>query len=198
MPDYSPLEKQLHEPCSDPRAVLVVRKENDRSGRIWVQQALLAHPEFQIVPEKARAPFEVDFYETIYGVKNFSRDYPGQPRFSEAVVARCADVRTCDRVAAMFHAVSPRDEPELVCGVPPGTTGGFARVSELSAERRTLPNEKSALVAHCARIHACLARQASPRRPPATCAGIANEVLVSCSMSTTCEKLYDCIFREIK
>lgn len=198
LPDYPPLEKRLSEPCNDPRAVLAVRKNHDRSGRYAVQAALVANPQFKVVPEKARAPFEVDFYETIYGTKNFARKYPDDPMFSEAVIGRCADVSTCNRLAAMFHAAFPAERIDMACGVPPKTTGGFARVAELAPERLVVPTAASSVPAHCARAAACLARERSTLRVTATCAGVKAEKLKACGGRPACSDVVACIAEELR
>ena len=196
--EYPPLDKPLAEPCADPRAVLAVRKNHDRSGRLAVQQALVANPEFKVVSEKAQAAFELDFYETIYGTKNFARRYPGDPMFSEAVIARCADVRTCNGVASMFHAAFPAERIELVCGIPPKTTGGFSRVRELSIERLVVPDEKAPAGAHCARVQACLARERSPVRLKPECAELKKAKLVACAEQPNCSRVAACIAEELR
>ena len=191
LPGYPPVAKRLTEPCDDPHAVLAVRKRWDRSGRIWVQQALLAHPEFVVKAERAEAPMEVDFYETIYGVKRFKSRYPGDPLFSEAVIARCRDADTCHRLAAMFQAVSPSDRPEVVCGAPPATTGGFARVKELAADQRVLP-DGSDPVAACARFSACAARVGAPERVRKACA-VKSTATRACASETDCGRVLECL-----
>ena len=197
LPEYPSVEKPLQDPCADPRAVLSVRKNHDRSGRIAVQQALVANPEFRVVPERAHAPLELDFYETIYGTKNFARKYPGDPMFSQAVIARCADVSTCNRAAAAFHAAFPSESIELVCGVPPKTTGGFSRVYELAAERLVVPGDKAPTPAFCARAQACLAREGSAARPKPDCAGIKRQKLTSCSELPSCGSVATCLAPEL-
>src|SRR5450432_1015270 len=197
LPQYPSVEKPLQDPCADPRAVLSVRKNHDRGGRIAVQQALVANPEFKVVPEMAHAPLELDLYETIYGTKNFARKYPGDPMFSEAVIARCADVSTCNRVVAAFHAAFPSESVDLVCGVPPKTTGGFSRVYELAAERLVVPGHEAPTLAFCARAHACLAHEGSAARPKPDCAGIQRQKLMSCTELPSCGSVTTCIAPEL-
>jgi hypothetical protein len=195
---YPEVARPLIEPCDDPRAVLAVRKQFDRSGRVLVQQAILAHPELTVVAERAQRPGEIDVYETIYGTKNFARLYPGQPLFSEAVVARCADVATCNRVAAMFQAISPRDKVQLSCGIPPATTGGFARVPELSASSLKLPEANTASVATaCARIQVCLAqlRQSAPARCEQQRLDAAPR---ECSAASSCSDVVACALARLR
>jgi hypothetical protein len=163
-----------------------------------VQGVVMANPEFKIVPEKARAPLEVDFYETIYGTKNFARKYPGDPMFSEAVIARCADVETCNRIAATFHAAFPAERVELACGVPPKTTGGFARVAELAPERLKVPTAASPLPAHCARAVACLAREQSTLRLKSNCVGVKADALKACAERGACNDVVTCIAEELR
>jgi len=183
--------------CADPRAVLAVRKNYDRSGRLLVQQSLVAHPEFKVVGEKAQAPGEVDFYETIYGTKNFAPKYRGDPMYSEAVIARCADVDICNRLAAMFHAVSPSERIELVCGEPPATTGGFSRVRELALDKLVIPDEKSAASAYCGRALACAARAGLARPLSATCAEVKLAPLRACAIQSSCSDVAACLEKEL-
>jgi len=183
--------------CADPRAVLAVRKNYDRSGRFLVQQALVAHPEFTVVGEKARAPGELDFYETIYGTKNFAPKYRGDPMYSEAVIARCADVDTCNRLAAMFHAVSPGERIELVCGEPPQTTGGFSRVRELALDKLVIPDAKAAAFAYCSRALACLAREGVAKRPSAACRELELGALRACAVQSSCAGVVACVRKEL-
>jgi len=196
--EYPPLSEPLTAPCADPRAVLAVRKNYDRSGRLLVQQALVAHPELKIVPEKAAALGELDFYETIYGTKNFAPKYPGDPMYSEAVIARCADVDTCNRVAAMVHAVSPSERIALVCGEPPQTTGGFSRVRELALDKLVIPDEKSATAAYCGRALACAARQGLTKRPSVACSGLKLPALRACTIRPSCSDVAACIEKELE
>jgi hypothetical protein len=173
---------------------LVVRKQYDRSGRIWVQQALVAHPELLLVKEKAAGAGEIDVYETIYGPKNFAPTYPGEPLFNEAVVARCGDVATCNQLAAMFHAVAPRERVEPVCGVPPATTGGFGRVAELAADRLLAPPATSAAaVASCARLHACAARERVSLPRELDCARRLRPEWTACAASDSCSSVASCL-----
>jgi hypothetical protein len=190
--DYPPIAKSLTGPCDDPRALLAVRKEYDRSARIWLQQALLAHPEFELVSERPSAPPQVQVYETIYGVKNFSRSYAGQPRFSEALIARCADVATCNRLTAMFHAVSPRDGTAAVCNEPPGVTGGFSLVAELARERLRLPESIDSTEAACARVHACAARTRDARVAALVCRDVSADQLRACARAASCAEVVGC------
>lgn len=149
----------LADGCNDPRAVLAVRKRYDRSGRLLVQQTLLAFPEFRLVADKAGQPQEIDVYETIYGPKRFGLLYRGDPLFSEGIIARCGDAKTCNQLAALFETLVPTEKVTLTCGEPPATTGGFARVAELAATRFVLPDAKAARPAICARVAACGLRE---------------------------------------
>ena len=193
-----PLEKPLPDTCTDPRAVLAVRKNHDRSGRILVQQALLANPKFKVVPDKAQQPFEIDCYETIYGTKNFSRKYPGDPMFSEAVVARCAAAETCNQLARVFLGAFPEERVELVCGIPPKTTGGFSRVAELAPAKLMLPDTNAPLDAYCARARACLAHEAQPLGLGVGCVKLERTVLKKCATQATCSAVAACIKPEPK
>lgn len=160
---------------------------------------MLAHPEIELVTDRAQQPGQIGVYETIYGTKNFARLYPGQPLFSEAVVARCADVTTCNRLAAMFRAVAPSERVELICGVPPATTGGFTRVSELSAERRVIPAATgSPPVAICARLHACAVREGTPLPKGFGCSGRVAADLQECAAADSCAKVAACSARLVK
>lgn len=177
--------------------MLAVRKNYDRSARVLMQQALVAHPEFKVVAEKAQAPGDLDFYETIYGSKNFAPKYRGDPMYSEAVIARCADLDTCNRVAAMFHAVSPSERIELVCGEPPRTTGGFSRVRELALNKLVIPDEKSAMFANCARALACVAREGLAKRPSAACSELNLAALRGCAIQSSCSDVAACVQKEL-
>jgi hypothetical protein len=178
--------------------VLAVRPNGDRSARYAVLGVLVANPEFKVVAEKAQSPLEVDFYETIYGTKNFARKYPGDPMFSEAVIARCGDVDTCNLMAATFHAAFPAEHIEMTCGMPGKTTGGFARVTELAPERLVVPTATSPVPAHCARSVACLARVQSNLRLKANCAGVKQDVLKACAARTACSDVATCIAEELR
>jgi len=195
--EYPAFAKPLTAPCADPRAVLAVRKNYDRSGRFLVQQALVAHPELKVVTEKALGPSELDFYETIYGTKNFAPRYRGGPMYSEAVIARCVDVDTCNHVAAMFHAVSPSEHIRLVCGEPPQTTGGFARVRELALDKLVIPDEKSAVFAYCGRALACVARQGLAKRLSAACSELKLAALRACAVQASCSDVAACVEKEL-
>ena len=183
--------KPLSSDCADPRAVLAVRKRYDRSGRLFVQQTLLAYPEFQLVPETANKPYEIDVYETIYGPSRFGMIRPDDPLFSEAVVARCGDVPTCNQLAALFEALQPKGKVTLSCGVPPATTGGFGRVAELSPKRFVLPDANAPRVAICARIAACGFREGAPLAASAACER-ASAKLGSCSAAADCAEVVRC------
>ncbi len=191
---YPRLAARLVPPCDDPRVVLAVRQQFDRSGRLWVQQALLANPELVLVSEKATRPGELDVYETIYGPKNFARSYPGEPLFSEAVIARCADVETCEAAAAMFHAVAPQEKVELVCGAPKAMTGGFGRVAELAPARFKIPSATDAPApASCARLHACATRQgAAVPAAAGDCRKRVTPALAACAAAETCREVVTC------
>lgn len=191
--EYPAFAKPLVGPCADPRAVLAVRKDYDRSARFLVQQALVAHPEFKVVAEKAQAPGELDLYETIYGVKSFAPKPRGEPMYSEAVIARCADIDTCNRVAAMFLAVSPGERIELVCGAPLQTTGGFSRVRELARDLLAIPDEKSPMVAYCGRALACLAREGLAKRPSLACSQLKLAALRACAVQASCSNVAACV-----
>jgi hypothetical protein len=197
VPNDPPLAEPLAPECADPRVVLAVRKQYDRSGRVRVQQFLLANPEFRLVAEHARAPGEVDVYETIYGLKGFAPRPPGVPMFSEAVIARCSDAATCNRLGAAFQAASRQDRPQPSCGVPGATTGGFARVRELGAGSMVLPGPAASNVARCARIDACLAREHAPKRTPADCRGVAAGALARCAPLPDCPGVARCIEQEL-
>lgn len=196
-PAYPAVAKPATAPCADPRAVLAVRKSYDRSARLLVQQALVAHPELKVVADNAQAPGELDFYETIYGIKNFAPKYRGDPMYSEAVIARCPDIDTCNRLAAMFHAVSPGEHIELVCGEPPETTGGFSRVRELALDKLVIPDEKSAMFAYCGRALACVARQGLAKRPSAACSELKLAALRACAVQSSCSDVAACIQKEL-
>lgn len=191
LPEYPALPETLTPPCDDPRAVLAVRQQYDRSGRVRLQQALVAHPEFRVRPEAPTAPMDVSFYETIYGVKRFEPAPPGQPMFKEAVIARCFDVPTCERLAAMYRAVSPTDQPRLFCGVPPATTGGEANVRELAPERLVPPPSPDA-AASCARFTACAARLGKPDVGRTACASRAAPIR-ACAAREDCRAVLDCL-----
>jgi hypothetical protein len=190
---YPAVSKRLQGDCADPQALLAIRKEYDRSARVWLQQALFAHPEFEPVPEVPTKGRQVQVYETIYGLKNFSRSYPGQPRFSEALIGRCADVATCNELAAMFHAVSARDATSVSCGPPPGITGGFSLVKELSPERLRLPDAAATLESACARLHACAARTGSLDATKLDCARLPKVDLGVCARAASCSEVVGCI-----
>jgi hypothetical protein len=186
-----PPTKPLGADCADPRVVLTTRKEFDRSGRLFVQQVLLAFPELQLVTEKASQANQIDVYETIYGYARFARLYPRDPLFSEAVIARCGDVATCNRVAALFEALQPKSKVVLSCGVPPATTGGFARVAELAPERMQLADDKAPRSAVCARIAACSLHESAGNRDSTSCER-ASLKLGSCSAVADCAEVVRC------
>jgi len=192
LPHYPDIAVNVPSDCKDPRVVLAVRKEYDRSGRVLVQQTLVANPEFKVVREQAKLPLEVDLYETIYGPSKFSRNYVGEPRFSEAVIARCAEVDTCRSLGRAFHAVSQADQPLVVCGVPPATTGGFKRVPELVSTLLAPPPPKAARAWYCARVQACTARVSATPRPSVTCAEVGSE-LGRCASLQDCQAVSDCV-----
>jgi hypothetical protein len=177
---------------------LAVRKSYDHSGRLLVQQALVAHPELKVVTGQAQAPNEVDFYETIYGTKSFAPKPRGESMYNEAVIARCGDVATCNSVAAMFQAVSPSERVDVVCGVPRQTTGGFARVRELALEKLVIPDENSAVLAHCGRALACLARQRATRHLSATCRELKMPALRACAVQASCAEVAACVEKELR
>lgn len=197
-PEYPAFTRPLSAPCADPRAVLAVRENHDRSGRLLVQQALVAHPELTLVGEKAQAPGELDFYETIYGTKNFAPTYRGDPMYREAVIARCADVDTCNRAAAMFHAVSPGEQIQLVCGEPAQTTGGFSRVRELAPDRLVIPDLNAAASTYCGRALACGARQGVAKRPSARCGELKLAALRACAVQASCSDVAACVEKALR
>lgn len=118
--------------------------------------------------------------------------------YSEAVIARCADIDTCNRVAAMFHVVSPGEHIELVCGEPPETTGGFSRVRELALDKLVIPDEKSAMFAYCGRVLACVARQGLAKRPSAACSELKLAALRACAVQSSCSDVAACIQKELE
>jgi hypothetical protein len=191
--EYPAIAKPLQGDCESPHALLAIRKEYDRSARIWLQQALLAHPEYQLVREAPTTAAQVQIYETIYGLKNFSRSYAGQPRFSEALIARCADVATCNRLAAMFQAVSARDAASVSCGPPPGITGGFSLVKELSPERLQLSSAAASPESACARVHACAAHEGTVEGSKVDCTKLPKAELGACVRATSCSEVMGCI-----
>jgi len=166
---------------------------HDRSGRILVQQALLANPEFKVVADKAQQPLEVDCYETIYGTKNFARRYRGDALFREAVVARCAAANTCNHLARLFLGAFPEQHVELVCGVPPSTTGGFSRVAELAPAKLVVPDANAAPATHCARARACLAHEGQSFALEAACVKLERAVLQKCSGQASCSAVAACL-----
>jgi len=187
-----PPSKPLNADCGDPRAVLTTRKEFDRSGRLFVQQVLLGFPELELVGEKATRANQIDVYETIYGYARFARLHPRDPLFSEAIIARCGDVATCNRVASLFEALQPKSKMvTLSCGVPPATTGGFARVAELAPERMRLPDDRAPRSAICARVAACSLREGGPLTDAGGCER-ASVKLGSCSAATDCAEVVRC------
>ncbi len=119
--------------CVDPRVVLVIRPQHDLSGRLLVQRVLVAHPELEIVERKPAEAHEVQFYKAIYGAKLFAQYEDRRPAFSEAVIARCFAVETCERLALFVVEFAPREQPKLFCGEPPATQGSsLAKVPELA------------------------------------------------------------------
>jgi hypothetical protein len=171
--------------------VLATRKEFDRSARLFVQQVLLAYPELHLVPEKATKPQEIDVYETIYGPARFARLYPRDPLFNEAVIARCGDVTTCNHVAGLFAALQPKAKVTLSCGVPPATTGGFARVAELAPKRLVLPDASAPRAAVCARIAACSLREGAAPADTGACER-SSVKLGGCSALADCAEVVRC------
>ena len=198
LPRYPAIAKPLPAPCRDPRVVLAVRTSGNPMGALWVQQALVANPELQLVVEQPTASAQVELYTTIYGVKSFAPSKPGFSRNNNAVIGRCADVDTCNSLAAMFQAVSPEDHVLAVCGVPPLTTGGFSHVPQLAPESLTVPAVGASRIALCARAHACLARVGAERRPLSSCEHIAQPKLESCAIQRECSDVATCIAGEIQ
>jgi hypothetical protein len=91
-----------------------------------------------------------------------------------------------------FMARSASECCGLASGVPPATTGGFARVAELSPKRLVLPDATAAGVAICARIAACGLREGVSPVAPTACARESAK-LGSCSAAADCAEVVRCV-----
>jgi hypothetical protein len=145
--------------CDIPRAILGRAFYGDTSLVVRILQAMVAHPEIEVVPGLPVGPRQIALTQNRYGSKNFQASTPTE----YAVVARCGDATTCFEIAAMIRAVVPWARPVLICG-------GFASISEeenplrgpwKAPEALPMPADRTAV---CARVTACAVRLASQPR----------------------------------
>jgi hypothetical protein len=175
--------------CDIPRAILGRAFYGDTSLVVRILQAMVAHPEIEVVPGLPVGPRQIALTQNRYGSKNFQASTPTE----YAVVARCGDATTCFEIAAMVRAVVPWARPVLICG-------GFAAISEEEKPLRgpwkapdalPMPADRTAV---CARVTACAVRLASQPRDVVTreCSKAPLPVAAGCAAMDSCSAVVTC------
>ena len=186
--------KRRDDACKDPRAVLLVYPEEDARPITWLKQALLAHPELEVVRGIPSAPMEVRIESSTYGGKHFKRAENGESKDKTALVARCADVATCVRLAAMVRAVIRPSAPELICGEPPAISGQLAplRSRDLAGGHDDFPRADDG-VGQCARLAACVRRVAPEEaKEIEACRKRGAQFRSPCALRSSCQDVATC------
>jgi len=172
--------KSIPDNCSSPTVILATAPRSVGASYPWniSRQALLANQQFKITAEPPSVPGQVSLA---------TYDYGGGGAY--ALVAKCNDGGTCNRLAAMYKAIIRSSNPQVFCGKVPGISAspvGSAFGWNPSPEGN-LPSAKD-ITALCARLDACLI---------ATDRSTAGDPFVECQKApskfkTACARKYPC------
>jgi hypothetical protein len=197
-PDLIERRWPLAPDCKDPRVLLAVRYPSDPTRHLWLKQLLGVYPEFRYqghlaskAPEGSRGPGAIWVYETAYGPKRFaqSRSFEQPDFYKVGLLARCGDMRTCEKLGTLYSAIDPRASVDFFCGVPPATSGGEGGVPLLETSAAVSPKLAEFEENSCARIRTCQTRLGQPR---IECLRHAVADLQRCAAASLCDEVQRC------
>ena len=139
--------KTVADDCATPEVLLTSAPKSVGPDYAWhtVRQAMLANQQFRVVSGAPTAPGEVQIAPYAYNDSAY------------ALVARCKDGATCNRLAAMYKAIVRSSKPQVVCGAKiQGISGGPASSFRWDADPKANLPVDGETIAMCARLDACM------------------------------------------
>jgi hypothetical protein len=136
--------KAIPDNCSNAHAIIANAPKSLGEDYAWpyTKQALLANQQFKTV-SSASAPGQVSF--AMYEANG-----------AYALVAKCGDGSTCNRLAAMYKHVVKSSSPQVMCGDVPSYMGApVKQVSLISGDPASNVPQAGDTIGMCARIAAC-------------------------------------------
>lgn len=177
--------KAVADDCTSPQVLLATAPKSVGPDYAWhvTRQAMLANQQFKVVNYMPTLPGEV--YIGPYGYTDGAF----------ALVARCSDGATCNRLAAMYKAIVRSSRPQVVCGTPiqgisSTPIGSFRWDADPKAN---LPRDGE-LQALCARLSACTiaSDQSTPGDPFLDCQKAPAKFKTDCAKRYPCAEVIAC------
>jgi len=178
--------KAVDETCATPEVLLSTAPKSVGPDHPWhtARQALLANQQFRVVSGAPSVPGEVSLATYAYSDTAY------------ALVAKCKDGGTCNRLAAMYKAIVRSSRPQVVCGakiqgISGGPVHGFGWEGDPKAN---LPGSGDT-IAMCARIDACMIAtdQATPGDPFLECQKAPSKFKTACAKQYPCAEVMACL-----
>jgi hypothetical protein len=178
--------KTIADDCSAPEVLLATAPKSVGPDYAWhvTRQALLANQQFKFVSDHPpAAPGEIHIAPWGYGDGAF------------ALVAKCSDGATCNRLAAMYKAIVRSSKPQVLCktpiqGISKNPVGTFRWSDDPKAN---LPQDGE-LQALCARLDACVIAtdQSTPGDPFLECQKAPSKFKTDCAKRYPCAEVIAC------
>jgi len=178
--------KTVPDDCAVPEVLLASAPKSVGPDYAWhtARQALLANQQFRVVSGAPTGPGEVQVSPYAYNDNAY------------ALVARCKDGATCNRLAAMYKAIIRSARPQVVCGgriqgISGGPVGSFRWDGDPKAN---LPAEGET-VAMCARLDACMIAtdRSTPGDPFLECQKAPTKFKTDCAKRYPCADVMACL-----
>jgi hypothetical protein len=172
--------------CASPIVILSGAPESVGPKFAWpvAHQTLLANQQFKVVKEAPKAPGEV-----------LLATYKHKLTQGYALVAKCKDGGTCNRLAAMYKAVVRSSRPELACGKIDTLGARPVRAPFAWADdvKGNLPKPGD-LQGACARLNACMIAtdRATEGDPFLACQKAPSHFKTDCARRYPCAEVLAC------
>jgi hypothetical protein len=179
---YPPYGTQIPSSCEEPAVLLATIPSSAPPDYAypWTRETMLVHDDFVQVRDLGALA------STAKGVMYFQ----AHVKDARALVARCHDAATCNKLSAMYKAVVRTSAPEAGCGFKAvGVTDApVAKPLDLS-----LPGKDT--IARCARINACLVAtdHATPGNPGIECQKAPSKFKLDCAGEAKCKDVLACM-----
>lgn len=177
--------KAVPEDCASPEVLLASAPKSVGADYAWnvTRQALLANQQFHVVAGAPSAPGEVELAP--YGYNDGAY----------ALVARCKDGGTCNRLAAMYKAIVRSSNPQVVCGNRiQGISGAPVSSFRWSTDPKANLPQDGEVQAMCARLSACTIAtdHATPGDPFLECQKAPSKFKTECAQRYPCAEVLAC------
>jgi hypothetical protein len=176
--------KTVADNCATPSVVLATAPKSVGASYPWniTRQALLANQQFRVVAGAPAQENEVQLATHTLGE-------------AFALVAKCRDGGTCNRLAAMYKGIVRSARPQVYCGVVPSLSNGPVHAFTWAATPEGNLPGASDTVAQCGRLNACMIAtdRSTSGDPFVACQKAPSKFKTACARNYPCAEVIACM-----